>query len=154
MKKPKYFPNNWKAYKSSPDEFFIPLTYNDFFNWKVMGWALPSSIDCIIREETNGKITEKVYSQSKAARKYLETAMQTKDPKTVYTIVNQDAVQVLYPIKQHDKYKDLEVNTFKDVDTGQFLDDKGFDEMMDYDPNEDKDDPDDWDYIMEDDPDY
>ena len=67
MKKPKYFPNNWKAYKSSPDEFFIPLTYNDFFNWKVMGWALPSSIDCIIREETDGKITEKVYSQSKAA---------------------------------------------------------------------------------------
>ena len=112
MKKPKYFPNNWKAYKSSPDEFFIPLTYNDFFNWKVMGWALPSSIDCIIREETNGKITEKVYSQSKAARKYLETAMQTKNPKTTYTIVNQDAVQVLYPLKQHDKFKDLEVDTF------------------------------------------
>ena len=135
MKKPKYFPNNWKAYKSSPDEFFIPLTYNDFFNWKVMGWALPSSIDCIIREETDGKITEKVYSQSKAARKYLETAMQTKDPKTTYTIVNQDAVQVLYPLKQHNKFKDLEA---KDVDMGQFLD-------------EDLDDPDDWDYIMDED---
>ena len=141
MKKPKYFPNNWKAYKSSPDEFFIPLTYNDFFNWKVMGWALPSSIDCIIREETDGKITEKVYSQSKAARKYLETAMQTKNPKTVFTIVNDDAVQVLYPLKQHDKYKDLEVDTFRDVDTGQFLD-------------EDLDDPDDWDYIIDEDGEY
>ena len=151
MKKPKYFPNNWKAYKESPDQFFIPLTYNDFFNWKVMGWALPSSIDCIIREETDGKITEKVYSQSKAARKYLETATQTKNPKTTYTIVNQEAVQVLYPLKQHDKYKDLEVDTFKDVDMGQFLDDKGFDEMMDYDPNEDKDDPDDWDMLWNDD---
>lgn len=131
MKKPKYFPNNWKAYKSSPDDFFIPLTYNDFFNWKVMGWALPSSIDCIIREETDGKITEKVYSQPKAARKYLETAMQTKNPKTVFTIVNDDAVQVLYPLKQHNKYKNLEVDTFKDVDTGQFLDDK--DDPDDYD---------------------
>ena len=151
MKKPKYFPNNWKAYKESPDQFFIPLTYNDFFNWKVMGWALPSSIDCIIREETDGKITEKVYSQSKAARKYLETAMQTKNPKTTYTIVNQEAVQVLYPLKQHDKYKNLEVDTFKDVDMGQFLDDKGFDEMMDYDPNEDKDDPDDFDMWMDED---
>ena len=131
MTKSKYFPNNWKAYKESPDQFFIPLTYNDFFNWKVMGWALPSSIDCIIREETDGKITEKVYSQSKAARKYLETAMQTKNPKTVFTIVNDDAVQVLYPLKQHDKYKDLEVDTFRDVDTGQFLDDK--DDPDDYD---------------------
>ena len=134
MKKPKYFPNNWKAYKESPDQFFIPLTYNDFFNWKVMGWALPSSIDCIIREETNGKITEKVYSQSKAARKYLETAMQTKNPKTTYTVVNQDAVQVLYPLKQHDKFKDLEA---KDIDMGQFL--------------EDKDDPDDFDMWLDED---
>ena len=138
MKKPKYFPNNWKAYKESPDQFFIPLTYNDFFNWKVMGWALPSSIACIIREETDGKISEKVYSQPKAAQKYLETAMKTKNPKTVYTIVNQDAVQVLYPLKQHDKYKDLEVDMFKDVDMGQFLD-------------EDKDDPDDFDYWMDED---
>ena len=136
MKKSKYFPNNWKAYKSSPDEFFIPLTYNDFFNWKVMGWALPSSIDCIIREETDGKITEKVYSQSKAARKYLETAMQTKDPKTTYTICNNEAVQILYPLKQHDKYKDLEVDTFRDVDMGEFLD-------------EDKDDPDDFDMWLD-----
>ena len=138
MKKPKYFPNNWKAYKESPDQFFIPLTYNDFFNWKVMGWALPSSIECIIREETDGKISEKVYSQSKAAQKYLDTAMKTKNPKTVYTIVNQDAVQVLYPLKQHTKYKDLEVDTFKDVDMGQFLD-------------EDKDDPDDFDMWIDED---
>jgi len=130
MKKSKYFPNNWKAYKDSPDQFFIPLTYNDFFNWKVMGWALPSSIECIIREETDGKITEKVYSQSKAASKYIESAMQTKNPKTTYTIVNNEAVQVLYPLNKHDQYKDLEVDTFKDVDMGQFLDE---DEPDDYD---------------------
>ena len=141
MKKSKYFPNNWKAYKESPDKFFIPLTYNDFFNWKVMGWALPSSIECIIREETDGKISEKVYSQPKAAQKYLDTAMKTKNPKTVYTIVNQDAVQVLYPLKQHDKYKDLEVDTFKDVDMGQFLD-------------EDRDDPDDFDMWLDENDDY
>ena len=141
MKKPKYFPNNWKAYKSSQDEFFIPLTYNDFFNWKVMGWALPSSIACIIREETDGRISEKVYSQSKAAHKYIESAMKTKNPKTTYTIVDDNAVQVLYPLKQHDKYKDLEVDTFRDVDMGQFLD-------------EDKDDPDDFDMWLDEHGDY
>ncbi len=136
-KRPKYFPNNWKAYKESPDEFFLPIAYKDFFNWKVMGWVLPSSVACVIREEKDGKISEKIYSQSKAARKYLESAMQTKDPKTTYTIVNQDAVQVLYPIKQHNKYKDLEVDTFRDVDMGEFLDDK--------------DDPDDFDMWLDED---
>ena len=64
--------------------------------------------------------------------------MQTKDPNTTYTIVNQDAVQILYPLKEHDKFKNLEANTFRDVDMGQFLD-------------EDKDDPDDWDMIWNDD---
>ena len=47
-------------------------------------------------------------------------------------------MQVLYPLKQHDKFKDLEVDTFKDVDMGQFLD-------------EALDDPDDWDYMIDDD---
>ena len=87
-KRPKYFPNNWKAYKDSPDEFFIPLTYKDFFNWKVMGWVLPSSVACVIREEKDGKISEKIYSQSAAAKKYLDTKMNVKEPKTTFTIVD------------------------------------------------------------------
>ena len=51
MNKKKYFPNNWKAYSQSPDSFFIPLTYDEFERWKINGWMLPSSVDCIIREE-------------------------------------------------------------------------------------------------------
>ena len=83
-KRPKYFPNNWKAYKESPDEFFLPISYKDFFNWKVMGWALPSSIACVIREENEyGDISEKVYSQSAAAQKYL--AAKTADKNMVAT---------------------------------------------------------------------
>tara|TARA_Y100001963_G_scaffold115381_1_gene160186 strand:+ start:39 stop:464 length:426 start_codon:yes stop_codon:yes gene_type:complete len=139
MKKPKYFPNNWRAYKESEDSFFIPLSYSDFFNWKVMGWALPSSVACIIREETDGKISEKVYSQPKAAHKYLESAMKTKNPKTTFTICDDAAVQVLYPLKQHNKYKHYE-STFNDVDMGEFLSDE-----------EDRDDPDDFDMWLNDD---
>ena len=106
-KRPKYFPNNWKAYKDSPDEFFIPLTYKDFFNWKVMGWVLPSSVACVIREEKDGKISEKIYSQSAAAKKYLDTKMNVKEPKTTFTIVDDNSVQVLYPEKPGDRYKQL-----------------------------------------------
>ena len=106
-KRPKYFPNNWKAYKESPDEFFIPLTYKDFFNWKVMGWVLPSSIACVIREEKDGKISEKIYSQSQSARNYLEKQMSNKDTNTIFTIADEHSVQVLYPKGNHKTYKQL-----------------------------------------------
>ena len=106
-KKPKYFPNNWKAYKESPDEFFIPLTYKDFFNWKVMGWVLPSSVACVIREEKDGKISEKIYSQSQSANNYLTKQTTNKNNKTIYTIVDDKQVQVLYPKGDSKTYKQL-----------------------------------------------
>ena len=107
-RRPKYFPNNWKAYKDSPDEFFIPLTYKDFFNWKVMGWVLPSSIACVIREEKDGKISERIYSQSAAADNYLTKQMSDKKNTAIYTIVDDKQVQVLYPKKgTHKTYKQL-----------------------------------------------
>jgi len=106
-KKPKYFPNNWKAYKESPDEFFIPIAYKDFFNWKVMGWVLPSSVACVIREEKDGKISEKIYSQSQSANNYLTKQMSDKKNKTVYTIADDKQVQVLYPKGGSKTYKQL-----------------------------------------------
>ena len=105
-KKP-YFPNNWRAYKESPDEFFIPLTYKDFFNWKVMGWVLPSSVACVIREEKDGKISEKIYSQSHAANNYLTKEMSDKKNTTIYTIADEHQVQVLYPKGNSKTYKQL-----------------------------------------------
>ena len=136
MKKSKYFPNNWKAYKESPDQFFIPLTYDDFYNWKVMGWALPSSVACIIREETNGKITERVYSQSSSAQKYIDSKMKVKNAKTTYTICDDAAVQLLFPLKDQDKYEHLELDP---EDMGEFISD------------EDQYDPDDFDLWLNDD---
>ena len=106
-KRPKYFPNNWKAYKESPDEFFIPIAYKDFFNWKVMGWVLPSSIACVIREEKDGKISERIYSQSQSANNYLTKQMSDKTNTTVYTIADDKQVQVLYPKGGSKTYKQL-----------------------------------------------
>ena len=106
-KRPKYFPNNWKAYKESPDEFFLPISYKDFFNWKVMGWVLPSSVACVIREERDGKISEKIYSQSQSANNYLTKQMSDKKNKTIYTIVDDKQVQVLYPKGGGQTYKQL-----------------------------------------------
>jgi len=117
-KRSKYFPNNWKAYKESPDEFFIPLTYKDFFNWKVMGWALPSSVACVIREEKDGKISEKIYSQSRSARNYLEKEMSNKNTNTIFTVADDGAVMVYYPRGKKGYVplpKDIDPETWEDL---------------------------------------
>ena len=127
-KRPKYFPNNWKAYKESPDNFFIPLTYKDFFNWKVMGWVLPSSVACVIREERDGKISEKIYSQSQSANNYLTKQMSDKKNTTIYTIVDDKQVQVLYPRGEHKTYKQLPRS--EDFDWWDDITDEEIDELF------------------------
>ena len=127
-KRPKYFPNNWKAYKESPDNFFIPLTYKDFFNWKVMGWVLPSSVACVIREEKDGKISEKIYSQSHSANNYLTKQMSDKKNNTIYTIVDDKQVQVLYPKGDHKTYKQLPRN--EDFELWDDITDEEIDELF------------------------
>ena len=128
-KRRKYFPNNWKAYKESPDEFFIPITYKDFFNWKVMGWVLPSSIACVIREEKDGKISERIYSQSQSADNYLTKQMLDKNNNTTFTIVDGNSVQVLRPNRKGDKYRQLPDNP-EDLDLWDDITDEEIDELF------------------------
>ena len=128
-KRPKYFPNNWKAYKESPDDFFIPLTYKDFFNWKVMGWVLPSSVACVIREEKDGKISERIYSQSQSADNYLTKQMSDKKNTTTFTIVDGNSVQVLRPNRKGDKYRQLPDDP-EDLDVWDDLTDEEIDELF------------------------
>jgi len=131
--KRKYYPNNWKAFASQPDSFFLPLPYDEFVKWKVMGWMLPSSVSCIIREEKDGKVYEKIYSQSKSAKKYLDKQMKS-GAKATYTICDDHSVQVLRPSKPKlfqdggDSYV-----IFEDEDL--FMDEE-FRKMMDYDPDD------------------
>ena len=128
-KRPKYFPNNWKAYKESPDDFFIPLTYKDFFNWKVMGWVLPSSVACVIREEKDGKISERIYSQSQSADNYLTKQMSDKNNNTTFTIVDGNSVQVLRPNRKGDKYRQLPDDP-NDLELWDDLTDEEIDELF------------------------
>jgi hypothetical protein len=51
MAKKKYFPNNWDAYNEVDPEMFEDLPFDQFMDWKVGGWELPSSVSCIIREK-------------------------------------------------------------------------------------------------------
>ena len=76
-----YYPNNWQQYKDSPDDMFINHTYEEFMDWKIEGWYLPSSVSCIIRvEECGGTINEYVYqTQGHAKRKIKQLVEDRRD---------------------------------------------------------------------------
>jgi len=95
-----------------------------------MGWVLPSSIACVIREENEyGYISEKVYSQSAAAQKYLDTKTADKNMKTVFTIVDGNSVQILRPNKKGDKYRQLPDDS-NDIEIWDDITDEEIDELF------------------------
>ena len=80
-RKRNYYPNNWQQYKDSPDDMFINHTYEEFMDWKIEGWYLPSSVACIIRvEEFDGTINEYTYqTQGHAKRKVKQLVKDRRD---------------------------------------------------------------------------
>ena len=108
MAKKKYYPNNWQAYKDSPDQFFLPLDFEDFMDWKINGWEIPSSVACIIREQNikTGKVTEHVYSRLSNANKRANKIM--KEGKSEFLVCTHDDIGHIYPkqLKREDSIYD------------------------------------------------
>lgn len=70
----KEFPNNFEKYRQADARHFDPITWEEFYEWRLCQWELPSSICCIIRAEhkETGKITEHVYQKPSAVAKRLQ----------------------------------------------------------------------------------
>ena len=70
-KKQPYFHNNWKNLKDVPAEYFDSIEFEEFMDWKIGGWELPSSCNYLIRERNlnTGKVKEYVYQKPSAARR-------------------------------------------------------------------------------------
>ena len=96
-KKKPYFPNNWDAYNEVDPELFEDLPFEQFMDWKVAGWELPSSVACIIRDLNlrTGKIKEYVYQKPAAAKKKLEQRMESGDCE--FIVADHDTVHFLTP---------------------------------------------------------
>ncbi len=99
-KKKPYFPNNWKAYKDAPEECFAteaPLTFEEFMDWKIAGWEIPSSVSCIIRERNlkTDKVKEYVYQKEGAAQRKLKERMASGECE--FTVCHADAIHLLRP---------------------------------------------------------
>ena len=102
-KKKPYYPNNWRAFKDAPDQFFLPLPFDEFMDWKVGGWELPSSICCIIREEDEetGKVSEYVYKRVDAAK---AKARQIMDKNNKFLVCTNEQVHLMKP--EEEEYYD------------------------------------------------
>ena len=108
MAKKKYYPNNWKNIKDAPEQFFLPLEYDEFMDWKINGWEIPSSVACIIREQNikTGKVTEHVYSRLSNANKRANKIM--KEGKAEFLVCTHDDIGHIYPkqLKREDSIYD------------------------------------------------
>ena len=77
-KRNKYFPNNYDAVSSAPAEWFPPIDFDEFMDWKIGGYEIPSSINCIIRETRcdTGEVTEYVYQTAGHAKRKARQIME------------------------------------------------------------------------------
>ena len=78
----KYFPNNWQTIKDAPSDFFPTMLYQEFEDWKIYGYELPSKYYGIlrVRNPRNGVVKEYVYkSEYHAKRKIKEEIKKDKE---------------------------------------------------------------------------
>ena len=110
-KKKKYFPNNWRAYKNQPADFYHAIPYDEFMDWKMAGWMLPSSIACIIREQDleTLEVKEYVYNTIEGGKR--RSAKIMSEGKSEFLVCTHDDIGHMFP-------KDLtKENTIYDKNT-------------------------------------
>tara|TARA_Y100000114_G_C11694870_1_gene295495 strand:+ start:194 stop:529 length:336 start_codon:yes stop_codon:yes gene_type:complete len=101
-----YFPNNYKKIAECPAEFFEPIEYDIFMEWKMNGWEIAPSHNCIIRTincET-GKVKEYTYQRKSAAKKKLYQLLEQHKHELI--ICTDENIQHLKPeqyITEHDE---------------------------------------------------
>ena len=94
-KKKPYYHTNWQLYKDSDDSMFIPHKFDEFMDWKIGGWEIPSSVACMIRETTKtGKVKEYIYSRSSDAKKRARKIM---DAGNEFIVCTHEAVHHMSP---------------------------------------------------------
>ena len=95
-KRKPYYPNNWKAIKDAPDQFFLSLPFDQFMDWKMCGWEIPSSVGAMIRETNlkTGKVKEYVYKKHGAAK---DRARKIMNEGNAFIVCTAEAVHHMYP---------------------------------------------------------
>ncbi len=102
----KYFPNNYNKVAACPAEFFEPIEYDLFMDWKMNGWEMMPEAQCIIRTVNckTGKVKEYSYQRKSAAKKRLNKLLIEHEHELI--ICTDDNIQHLKPekyITDHDE---------------------------------------------------
>ena len=106
MTSKKYFPNNWNRISKVPSDYFESLPYDAFMDWKMNGWEIAGSHDCIIRTihcET-GEVKEYSYQRKDAAKKRLVKLLNESQHELI--VCTHENIQHLKPekyITDHDE---------------------------------------------------
>ena len=95
----KYFPNNYDRVAKCPAEWFESIPFDEFMSWKMDGWEIPASHDCIIRTINckTGKIKEFVYQRHASAKR--KVAKLIIEQEEEFIIAGQDFIQHMKPAK-------------------------------------------------------
>lgn len=107
MNKQPYFPNNWAEYKACDPEMFVPHTFLEVMEWKVAGWELPSSVDCIIRTThlDTKRVKEYVYKRRSYAERKIKQLM--ADQTHEFTITTHESQHYVGPREDRMGFNDL-----------------------------------------------
>ena len=97
MSKKKDFPNNWKAIKDAPYQFFESIPFDEFMDWKMMGWEIPTSIAAIVREQNlkTGEVKEYIYNTISGANKRCKRIM--RESKSEFLVCTHDDIAHMFP---------------------------------------------------------
>ena len=97
-KKPKYYPNNYRAVAETESRYFPEIDYEDFYEFHIANWMLPSSHKCVIRatDLKTGKVTEHSYKYRRAAENKIRSLLKTHE----FVVCDHEAIHKLSPNPQ------------------------------------------------------
>ena len=100
-------PNNWLAVYETPSEYFPAIGYDDFYEFHIANWMLPSSHECVIRatDLRTGKVSEHSYRYRRAAENKIKKLIGTHE----FVVCDHEAIHKLSPNPQ--RYNNEETNT-------------------------------------------
>ena len=95
----KYFPNNYNKIAKCPAEWFEPMEFDLFMDWKMNDWQIMDSHDCIIRTRNckTGKVKEYTYQIPKHAKNRLKKIINDQEEELI--LCTHDTIQHLKPEK-------------------------------------------------------
>ena len=126
-KKKPYYPNNWEALSECPAEWFDSIPFDEFMDWKMMGWEIPTSIAAIVREQNlkTGEVKEYIYNTISGANKRCKRIM--KESKSEFLICTHDDIAHMFPTTKIKEDSIYDHPNRTEGDIKRLFDDDGYD---------------------------